>query len=75
MKIMGQFSGTHISQTTGLVSFKFGMKSCIYGGHQIYKFDRNWPVVVEIRWIENSKLAFPVNNTHVYHMAFLVADT
>ena len=25
VKKMGQFSGTHISQTTGLISLKFGM--------------------------------------------------
>ena len=72
---MGQFSGTHISQTTGLISFKFGMYSCIYRGHQINEFDRNWPVVIEIRQVENGKLAVPVNNTLVRHTAFLATDT
>ena len=32
-------------------------------------------VVIEIQWVENSKLAVPVNNTLVHHMAFLAADT
>ena len=32
-------------------------------------------VVVEIRGVENGKLAAPVNNTLVCHMAFLAADT
>ena len=30
-----------ISQTTKLMFFKFGMQSCVYGGHKICKFDRN----------------------------------
>ena len=33
------------------------------------------PVVIEIQGVENGELAVPVNNTLVYHMAFLVADT
>ena len=33
------------------------------------------PVVIEIRGAENGKLAVPVNNTLVSHMAFLAADT
>ena len=33
------------------------------------------PVVIEIRGVENSKLAVPVNNTLVRHTAFLAADT
>ena len=33
------------------------------------------PVVIEIRGFENGKLAVPVNNTLVHHMAFLAADT
>ena len=32
-------------------------------------------VVIEIRGIENGELAVPVNNTLVYHTAFLAADT
>ena len=35
-------SGTHISQTTGLIPYKVGMWSCVYRGHKIRKFDRNW---------------------------------
>ena len=33
------------------------------------------PVVIEIRRVENGKLAVPVNNTLVCHTAFLAADT
>ena len=33
------------------------------------------PVVIEIQWVENSKLAVPINNTLVHHIAFLAADT
>ena len=33
------------------------------------------PVVIEIRRIENSKLAVLVNNTLVCHTAFLATDT
>ena len=38
---MGQFSGTYISQTAGLISFKFGMWGRVYGGHKIFEFDGN----------------------------------
>ena len=43
VKKMGQLSGTHISQTAGLISFIFRMLSRIYGGHKICEFDRNQP--------------------------------
>ena len=33
------------------------------------------PVVIEIRGVENSELAVPVNNILVRHTAFLDADT
>ena len=33
------------------------------------------PVVIEIRGVENSELAVPVNNTLVCHTAFLAANT
>ena len=33
------------------------------------------PVVIETQGVENSKLAVPVNDTLVHHMAFLAADT
>ena len=33
------------------------------------------PVVIEIRGVENSELAVPVNNALMSHMAFLAADT
>ena len=33
------------------------------------------PVVREIRWVENGKLAVPVNNTLVSRTASLAADT
>ena len=69
------FSETYISQTTGPMSFKLGMLSCIYVGHKICEFDRNRPVVIEIRGVENGELAVAVNNTLVCHTAFLAADT
>ena len=42
MKKIGQFSEAYISQTTKSIFFKFGMQSRVYGGHKIYKFDKNW---------------------------------
>ena len=33
------------------------------------------PVITEIRGVENGKLAVPVNNTFVRHMAFLATNT
>ena len=33
------------------------------------------PVVIEIRGVENSELVVPINNTLVYHTAFLATDT
>ena len=41
VKKIGQFSGTHISRTTRLISFKFGMQDRVYGEHKICEFDRN----------------------------------
>ena len=38
-----RFSGTHISETTRAISFKFDMQGCEYGPTKIYKFDRNRP--------------------------------
>ena len=32
-------------------------------------------VVIEIRGVENSELAGPVNNTFMHHTAFFAADT
>ena len=44
VKKMEQFSGTHILQTTGPISFKLGeSRTHIYGGHKICEFDRNRP--------------------------------
>ena len=40
---MGQFSGTHFSQTTEPISFKLGIYGCVYKGHKICEFDRNQP--------------------------------
>ena len=34
---------THILQTAGLLSFIFGTQDCVYKGHIICEFDRNWP--------------------------------
>ena len=39
----GAFSGTHISQTSRQISFKFGVQGRIYGGHYICEFDINRP--------------------------------
>ena len=75
VKKMGQFSGTKISQTTGLISFKFGMWGCIYGGHKIYQLIEIGPVVIEIQGVKNGELAIPVNSTLVCHTALLAADT
>ena len=70
---MGQFSGTHISRTTGPIFFQIWyVGSHKYEGHKISEFDR---VVIEIRGVENGELAVPVNNTLVHHTAFLAADT
>ena len=35
------FRSIYILQTTKLIFFKFGMRSRVYGGHKICKFDRN----------------------------------
>ena len=39
----GQFLWTHISYTTGQISFKFGMKDRVCGRDKIHGFDGNWP--------------------------------
>ena len=72
---MGQFSGTHISQTTGLIFLKFGMYTRVYGGHPICEFDRNWLSNYQDTRGKKGKLAIHVNSTLVHHTAFLVADT
>ena len=41
VKKIGQFSEAYILQTTKPIFFKFGMRSRVYGGHKICKFDRN----------------------------------
>ena len=51
VKKMGQFSGTHISQTTWPISFKFGVYGHVCGGHKICEFVEIGPVVIEIRWV------------------------
>ena len=40
---MGQFSGTYVLWTTGLITFNFGMFSHVYRGHKICKVDGNQP--------------------------------
>ena len=75
MKKIRQFSGTHTLQTTGPISFKFGTKCRIYGGHIICEFDRNRHSGFRDTRVENSELALPVNDTLVRHTAFLAADT
>ena len=53
VKKMGQFSGTHISQTTGQIFFKFGMYrvAYVYGGHKYVNLIEIGPVVIEIRGV------------------------
>ena len=55
---MGQFSGTYISQTTGLIYFKFGMYGSVHRGHKILNIIEIGPVVIEIQQVKNSESAF-----------------
>ena len=41
MKKIGQFSEAYNLQTIKPIFFQFGMRSRVYGGHKICKFDRN----------------------------------
>ena len=72
---MGQFSGTHISRTTGPISFKLVCRVAYIEGLKYVNLIELNPVVIEIRGAENGELAVPVNNTLVCHTAFLAADT
>ena len=72
---MVQFSGTHISQTTRPISFKFGVYECIYEGIKYVNLIEIGLVIIEIQEVENGELVDSVNNTLVRHMAFLAADT
>ena len=45
------------------------------GGIKFLNLIEIGPVVIEIRGVENGKLAVPINNTLVRHTAFLAADT
>ena len=36
------FRNSYFKNYSTLIFFKFGMASCVYGGHKIHKFDRNW---------------------------------
>ena len=54
---MGQFSGTHISRTAWLISFKFEMLGRVYGGHKHVNLIEISSVVTEIQGAENGKLA------------------
>ena len=69
---MGQFSGTHILWTTEVIFFKVGMYGCMYEGHKICEFVRDW--LIEIQGVESGELVVPVNNTVVRYMTFLTAD-
>ena len=51
------------------------MQGCVYGGHKICEFDRNWRSGYRDMRAENGKLAVPVNNTLMCHTAFLATDT
>ena len=37
------FMNTYLIKTSGQISFKFGMRSHIYGRYEIWEFDRNQP--------------------------------
>ena len=61
---------------TYLANFlKFGMPSCVYGGHKINKFYRNRTSSYRDMSVENGDLVVPVNNTIVCCTSFLTADT
>ena len=51
------------------------MWSSVYGAQKICKFDKDQPGGYRDTGAENGKLAVPVNNTLVCHMAFLPSDT
>ena len=69
---MGQFSETHISQTIRSISCYVESFIC---KDKICEFDRNWPSGYIDMGVENGELEVPVNNTLVYHTAFLASDT
>ena len=72
---MGQFSGTHISQTTGPISFKFYIAVTYMEDIKYVNLIEIGQVVIEIQEVGNGELAVPINNTLVHHMVFLAADT
>ena len=72
---MGQFSGTHISPTTGPISLNLVCRVAYMKGIKYVNLIEIGLVVIEIQGVENSELAVPVNNTLVRHTAFLAADT
>ena len=75
MKKIGQFSGTHISRTTGPILSNLVCRVVYMEGIKYVNLIEIGPVVIEIRGAENGDLAVPVNNTLVSHMAFFAADT
>ena len=72
---MGQFSGTHISRTTGQFLSNLVCRVAYMEGIEYVNLIEIGPVVIEIRGVENGELVVPVNNTLVRHTAFLAADT
>ena len=64
----------HISQTTKLIFFKFGMYSRVYGGHKYASLIEIGPVVIEIQGVENVDFVVPVNDTLVCHTSFIATD-
>ena len=73
---MGTFQ-EHISRKLlgGFLSNLVCRVGCMEGIKYACECDRIGPVVIEIRGVESSKLAVPVNNTLVHHTTFLAADT
>ena len=68
----GAIFRTHISRTTGPISFKFGI--AYMEGIKYVNLIEIGSVVIEIQGVENGELTVPIN-TLVCHMAFLAADT
>ena len=67
VKKIGQFSGTHISRTTGLISPLLNLvcRVAYLEGIKYVNLIKIGPVVIEIQGAENGELVVPVNNTLV----------
>ena len=74
---MGQFLGTHVLSCDLLCQFSSNLVCRVVYMESIQHVNliEIGSVVIEILDVENDELAVPVNNTLVYHTAFLVTDT